>query len=214
MITEEEDPEMLEALKMSLMSTKERKQEPEEEEEDFPKLPRISHPPNPKKMRAEKRKLLEMQLRAIEEEDRRERMEREREERRRREANSKLEKDRMIREQQDMEYYASLEKDRQKVELVALSLSQKEEEKTNEMKKAKVEDAIKEAAQQLELDRQRKKENLPPEPQKGENDETIELVIKMPNNTRFSRRFLLSSSVQQLRDFIESLGVEVTLITP
>jgi len=113
----------------------------------------------------------------------------------------RLEESRSIRKQQDREFQESLKQDRLKEE----KLEKEKQEKERLIKEQQ------DKERKLKESRQRKKENLPAEPEQTENVTTI--AIKLPNGTRYSRKFLLDDKLSVLLDYIESLGLEVELPT-
>ncbi|CAH2071292.1 unnamed protein product, partial [Thlaspi arvense] len=117
---------------------------------------------------------------------------------------------RMIREQQDDEYLASLQADRDK-ELKSIrdaETRQLEEESARkaflEEEKKKEEEAQRQLEEEQELQRQldAKEASLPKEPQADE-ENAITLLVRMPDGTRLGRRFLKSDKLQTLFDFID-----------
>ncbi|KAL4570818.1 hypothetical protein LXL04_026481 [Taraxacum kok-saghyz] len=99
---------------------------------------------------------------------------------------------RLIREQQDDEYLAALQADREK-ELL---------EKT--AKEAAMEEAQKKLEQQQEIERQlREKEGLLPEEPKGDDENAVTLLVRMPDGSRCGRRFMKTDKLQNLFDFID-----------
>ncbi|CAN8308293.1 unnamed protein product [Cochlearia groenlandica] len=117
---------------------------------------------------------------------------------------------RLIREQQDDEYLASLQADRDK-ELKSIrdaEARQLEEEAARkaflEEEKRKEEEAQRKLEEEQELERQlvEKEATLPKEPQADE-DNAITLLVRMPDGTRRGRRFLRSDKLKCLFDFID-----------
>ncbi|ESQ38310.1 hypothetical protein EUTSA_v10028549mg [Eutrema salsugineum] len=117
---------------------------------------------------------------------------------------------RLIREQQDDEYLASLQADRDK-ELKSIrdaEARQLEEETARkaflEEEKKKEEEAQRKLEEEQELERQlvAKEASLPKEPQ-GDEENAITLLVRMPDGTRRGRRFLKSDKLQSLFDFID-----------
>eukprot|EP01118_Nematostelium_gracile_P011353 TRINITY_DN4011_c0_g1_i1.p1 TRINITY_DN4011_c0_g1~~TRINITY_DN4011_c0_g1_i1.p1 ORF type:complete len:263 (-),score=113.67 TRINITY_DN4011_c0_g1_i1:165-953(-) len=175
-IVDDNDLDMAQALKNSMMNRKVL-----EDGEEFV-LPKKSFP-DAKKLRTEKRKALQKELKMLEEEEEEEkellRYEREHQQRRFEEDERemmRIENDRMIREMQDREYYESLALDQQKKnEEKMIEMKKREEEKNQEDLKLKLENELK----QLRLNRMEKKNRLDEEPNKDDFG-VIELVIKMP----------------------------------
>ncbi|KAK7330638.1 hypothetical protein VNO77_24836 [Canavalia gladiata] len=106
---------------------------------------------------------------------------------------------RLIREQQDDEYLASLQADREK-ELKAMeeALAAREEERRREEESRR----ILQEKQELETQLAAKESSLPPEPS-SDDDTAVTLLVKMPDGTRRGRRFLRSDKLQSLFDFID-----------
>ncbi|CAI8609719.1 unnamed protein product [Vicia faba] len=110
-----------------------------------------------------------------------------------------LETQRLIREQQDDEYLASLQADREK-ELKAIE----EAEAAREEERRKAEESQRKLQEEQELETQlaAKEVSLPPEPASGD-DNAVNLLVKMPDGSRRGRRFLRSDKLQSLFDFID-----------
>ncbi|KAK7265543.1 hypothetical protein RJT34_33163 [Clitoria ternatea] len=106
---------------------------------------------------------------------------------------------RLIREQQDDEYLASLQADREK-ELKAIE----EAEAAREEERQRAEESRKKLQEEQELETQlaAKEVSLPPEPS-SDNDNAVTLLVKMPDGSRRGRRFLRSNKLQSLFDFID-----------
>lgn len=117
---------------------------------------------------------------------------------------------RLIREQQDDEYLASLQADRdrelqsirdaearQLAEEAARKAFLEEEKKKEEEAQRKLEEE-----QELERELNAKEASLPKEPQADE-ENAITLLVRMPDGTRHGRRFLRSDKLQSLFDFID-----------
>ncbi|KAL8556935.1 hypothetical protein ACS0TY_004416 [Phlomoides rotata] len=106
---------------------------------------------------------------------------------------------RLIREQQDDEYLASLQADREK------ELKAKEEAEAAFVEQRRKEDELRRQLQEeQEIERQlaAKEASLPQEP--TPNDESaITLLVRMPDGSRRGRRFLKSDKLQYLFDFID-----------
>ncbi|KAF7810194.1 plant UBX domain-containing protein 8-like isoform X1 [Senna tora] len=110
-----------------------------------------------------------------------------------------LEAQRMIREQQDDEYLASLQADREK-ELKALEeakAAREEERRREEESHRKLREE-----QELEMQLAAKEVSLPPEPSSDE-ENAVTLLVRMPDGSRRGRRFLRSDILQSLFDFID-----------
>ncbi|KAL1214797.1 Plant UBX domain-containing protein 8 [Cardamine amara subsp. amara] len=117
---------------------------------------------------------------------------------------------RLIREQQDDAYLASLQADRDKeMQFVRDAEARQLEEETArkaflEEEKKKEEEAQRKLEEEQELERQldAKEASLPKEPQADE-ENAITLLIRMPDGTRRGRRFLKSDKLQSLFNFID-----------
>ncbi|KAG6636867.1 plant UBX domain-containing protein 8 [Carya illinoinensis] len=117
---------------------------------------------------------------------------------------------RLIREQQDDEYHASLLADKEK-ELKAKEEAEarhlEEEaarEKAREEERCREEESRRKLEEEQELERQlaAKEASLPQEP--VSNDENaVNLLVRMPDGSRRGRRFLKSDKLQFLFDFID-----------
>ncbi|KAF5734471.1 putative ara4-interacting protein [Tripterygium wilfordii] len=121
-----------------------------------------------------------------------------------------LEAQRLIREQQDDEYLASLQADREK-ELKAM-----EEAEARHLQEKVAREAALEEEKQKEVESRRKLEEeqelerllaakealLPPEPLL-EDENAVTLLVRMPDGSRHGRRFLKSDKLQALFDFID-----------
>ncbi|KAK4744939.1 hypothetical protein SAY87_011251 [Trapa incisa] len=121
-----------------------------------------------------------------------------------------LEAQRLIREQQDDEYLASLQADQEK-ELKAKAEAEAcrlEEEATRiatlEEERRKDEEANKKLEEDQEFERQlaAKEASLPQEPTSND-DNAMTLLVRMPDGSRRGRRFLKSDKLQSLFDFID-----------
>ncbi|KAE8671551.1 Plant UBX domain-containing protein 13 [Hibiscus syriacus] len=117
---------------------------------------------------------------------------------------------RLIREQQDDEYYASLQADREK-ELKAIEEAEArclEEEAARkaalEEKQRKEEELRRKVEEEQECERQlaAKEASLPQEPAANEQN-AVTLLVRMPDGSRRGRRFLKSDRLQSLYDFID-----------
>ncbi|MBA0835135.1 hypothetical protein Goarm_007434 [Gossypium armourianum] len=117
---------------------------------------------------------------------------------------------RLIREQQDDEYYASLQADREK-ELKAIEEAEArrlEEEAARkaalEEEQRKEEELRRKVEEEQECERQlaAKEASLPQEPAATEQN-AVTLLVRMPDGSRRGRRFLKSDRLQSLYDFID-----------
>ncbi|KAL2962180.1 hypothetical protein AAZX31_17G127000 [Glycine max] len=106
---------------------------------------------------------------------------------------------RLIREQQDDEYLASLQADREK-ELKAME----EAEAAREEERQRAEDSRRKLQEEQELETKlaAKEVSLPPEPS-SDDDNAVNLMVKMPDGNRRGRRFLRSDRLQSLFDYID-----------
>lgn len=106
---------------------------------------------------------------------------------------------RLIREQQDDEYLASLQADREK-ELKAME----EAEAAREEERQRAEESRRKLQEEQELETKlaAKEASLPPEPS-ADDDNAVNLMVKMPDGNRRGRRFLRSDRLQSLFDFID-----------
>ncbi|KAL8106719.1 plant UBX domain-containing protein 8-like isoform X2 [Apium graveolens] len=118
--------------------------------------------------------------------------------------------ERLIREQQDDEYFASLQADREK-ELKAreeAEIRRLEEQAATEF--AKIEERQKEEELQRKLEEHQETErqlalkeaSLPQEPSPDDSN-AVNLLVRMPDGSRQGRRFLKSHKLQHLFDFID-----------
>ncbi|OIT21827.1 PREDICTED: plant UBX domain-containing protein 8-like isoform X1 [Nicotiana attenuata] len=106
---------------------------------------------------------------------------------------------RLLREQQDDEYHAALQADREK------ELKAKEEaEAALEEKRQEEEESRRKAEEEKEMERQlaAKEASLPQEPT-ADNENAVNLVVRMPDGSRRGRRFLKSDRLQYLFDYID-----------
>lgn len=110
---------------------------------------------------------------------------------------------RAIREQQDDEYLAALEADREK-EMRAVEEEKAAREAALEEQRRKEEESRRKLEEEQELERQlaAKEASLPEEPSL-DNENAVTLLIKMPDGSRRGRRFLKSDKLQSLFDFID-----------
>ncbi|XP_050377305.1 plant UBX domain-containing protein 8 [Argentina anserina] len=106
---------------------------------------------------------------------------------------------RMIREQQDDEYLASLQADREK-ELKAIE----EAEARREAERQKEEESRRKVEEEQELERQlaAKEATLPQEPA-SDDVNAVTLLVRMPDGSRHGRRFLKTDKLQSLFNFID-----------
>ncbi|TKY55343.1 Plant UBX domain-containing protein 8 [Spatholobus suberectus] len=106
---------------------------------------------------------------------------------------------RLIREQQDDEYLASLQADREKE-----SKAMEEAEAALEEERRRAEESRRKLQEEQELETQlaAKEVSLPPEPS-SDDDNSVTLLVKMPDGNRRGRRFLRSDRLQSLFDFID-----------
>ncbi|PWA53751.1 ubiquitin-like superfamily protein [Artemisia annua] len=106
---------------------------------------------------------------------------------------------RSIREQQNEEYLAALQADREK-EL----LEQSAKEAAMEEEKRKEEEARLKLEEEQELERQlaAKEASLPQEPT-SDDENAVNLLVRMPDGSRHGRRFLRTDKLQYLFDFID-----------
>ncbi|KAK7251262.1 hypothetical protein RIF29_34304 [Crotalaria pallida] len=106
---------------------------------------------------------------------------------------------RLIREQQDDEYLASLQADREK-ELKAIEeakAAREEERRREEESRRKLQEE-----QELETQLAAKEVSLPPEPS-SDDDNSVNLLVRMPDGNRRGRRFRRSDNLQALFNFID-----------
>ncbi|KAI7738280.1 hypothetical protein M8C21_024377, partial [Ambrosia artemisiifolia] len=106
---------------------------------------------------------------------------------------------RLIREQQDDEYLAALQADREK-EL----LEQSAKEAAMEEEKRKEEEARIKLEEEQEVERQLagKEASLPQEPA-SDDENAVTLLVRMPDGSRRGRRFLRTDKLQHLFSFID-----------
>ncbi|KAF9616905.1 hypothetical protein IFM89_032867 [Coptis chinensis] len=121
-----------------------------------------------------------------------------------------LEAQRLLREQQDDEYLASLQADREK-ELKAIEeaetrrqIEEAAREAALEEERRKDEESRRKLLEEEELQRQlaAKEVSLPVEPSLGD-ENAVTLLVRMPDGSRRGRRFLKSDNLQSLFDFID-----------
>ncbi|CAF2141589.1 unnamed protein product [Brassica napus] len=110
---------------------------------------------------------------------------------------------RLIREQQDDEYLASLQADRDR-ELQSVRDAEARQLEEETARQAFLEEAQRKHEEEQELERQldAKEASLPKEPHADE-ENAITLLVRMPDGTRHGRRFLRSDKLQSLFDFID-----------
>ncbi|KAL3498781.1 hypothetical protein ACH5RR_041513 [Cinchona calisaya] len=106
---------------------------------------------------------------------------------------------RLLREQQDDEYLASLQADREK-ELKA----QEEAEAALAEERRKEEELRRKLEEEQEVERQlaAKEASLPEEPP-SDHESAVTLLVRMPDGSRRGRRFLKTDKLQYLFDFID-----------
>lgn len=117
-----------------------------------------------------------------------------------------LEAERLLREQQDDEYLASLQADREKAEAQRMEEEAAREAAAAEEKRREQE-ALRRLQEEEESERKlaAKKDSLPPEPS-VEDENAVTLLVRMPDGSRRGRRFLKSDKLQSLFDFIDVGG--------
>ncbi|XP_057463490.1 plant UBX domain-containing protein 8-like isoform X2 [Actinidia eriantha] len=117
---------------------------------------------------------------------------------------------RLIREQQDDEYLASLQADREK-ELRALEEAEAQRLKEQAAREAaleeerrKEEESRRKLEEEQEIERQlaAKEVSLPQEPT-SDDEKAVTLLVRMPDGSRRGRRFRKSDKLQSLFDFID-----------
>ncbi|KAK7253026.1 hypothetical protein RIF29_37408 [Crotalaria pallida] len=106
---------------------------------------------------------------------------------------------RLIREQQDDEYLAALQADREK-ELKAIE----EAEAAREEERQREEESRRKLQEEQELETQlaAKEASLPPETS-SDDENAVNLMVRMPDGSRRGRRFLRTDKLQSLFDFID-----------
>lgn len=100
---------------------------------------------------------------------------------------------RLLRQQQDEEFAASLEADRRREQEAEQARAEEQREKSR--------------LQQLETRRARKKEVLGEEPEKGVG--TTSLVVRLPDGSRIGRRFHKDDTLEKVFDWAEVNGVDI-----
>ncbi|KAL9242842.1 hypothetical protein vseg_016801 [Gypsophila vaccaria] len=110
---------------------------------------------------------------------------------------------RAIREQQDDEYLASLQADRER-ELKAMAEENAAREAALEEQRRKDEEAQRKLQEEQELERQlaAKQASLPEEPSLDD-ENAINLLVRMPDGSRHGRRFRKTDKLQFLFNFID-----------
>ncbi|KAJ6802138.1 plant UBX domain-containing protein 8 [Iris pallida] len=110
---------------------------------------------------------------------------------------------RLLREQQDDEYLAALQADREK-ELKATQEEVAAREAALEREKYQEEEARRKLMEEEEFERKlsAKQASLPQEPS-SEDENSVSLLIRMPDGSRCGRRFLKSDKLQFLFDYID-----------
>ncbi|KAJ6791195.1 plant UBX domain-containing protein 8 [Iris pallida] len=110
---------------------------------------------------------------------------------------------RLLREQQDDEYLAALQADREK-ELKATQEAAAARQAALEREKHKEEEAHRKLIEEEEFERKlsAKQATLPQEPS-SDNENSVTLLIRMPDGSRCGRRFLKSDRLQILFDYID-----------
>ncbi|XP_023752806.1 plant UBX domain-containing protein 8 [Lactuca sativa] len=106
---------------------------------------------------------------------------------------------RLIREQQDDEYLASLQADREKelLEQSAKEAAMEEERRKEEEARIKLEEE-----QEIERQLAAKEASLPHEPS-PDDENAVTLLVRMPDGSRRGRRFLRTDKLQYLFNFID-----------
>ncbi|XP_062074210.1 plant UBX domain-containing protein 8 [Humulus lupulus] len=106
---------------------------------------------------------------------------------------------RLIREQQDDEYLASLQADREKEQKAKEEAEAREEEE-----KRREEESRRKLEEEQELERllAAKEATLPQEPA-SDDENAVNLLVRMPDGSRRGRRFLKTNKLQSLFDFID-----------
>lgn len=100
---------------------------------------------------------------------------------------------RLLRQQQDEEFQASLEADRQREREAEEQITKAEEERKR--------------MENLEVRRARKKEALGEEPDKGAGVASV--VLRLPDGTRVGRRFMQEEALEKVFDWAEVNGVDI-----
>ncbi|WCJ26179.1 Plant UBX domain-containing protein 8 [Euphorbia peplus] len=114
-----------------------------------------------------------------------------------------LQAQRMIREQQDDEYLASLAADREKAEARRLE-EEAAREAAVEEERRKEKESLQKLEEEQEFERQlaAKEASLPQEPETND-ENAVNLLVRMPDGSRRGRRFLKSDNLKSLFDFID-----------
>ncbi|CAM8906519.1 unnamed protein product [Rhodiola kirilowii] len=110
---------------------------------------------------------------------------------------------RIIREQQDDEYLASLQADIEKAEARRLE-EQAARDAALEEQKRKEEESLRKLEEEQELERQlaAKEASIPQEPS-PDDASAVNLLVRMPDGSRRGRRFLKSDKLRSLFDYID-----------
>ncbi|KAK2829084.1 hypothetical protein Q7C36_017074 [Tachysurus vachellii] len=107
----------------------------------------------------------------------------------------------VLRQQQDEAYLRSLSADQEKER----KKKEEQEKRRQEEEAARQTCLAKERRKRiLAEEKERKSECLPPEPPQDDPD-CLEIMFKLPNDTRVKRRFLFSQSLSVIHDFLFSL---------
>jgi len=103
-----------------------------------------------------------------------------------------LEMERILREEQDLEFQLSLQQD-----------IEKERELERTRRQAKEEEVLKKAQElKKKEDKQARLARVPPEPKKEETVGVCSFAIRLPNGERMNRRFYNYNTVQDVIDFV------------
>ncbi|CAO2596115.1 FAS-associated factor 2 [Lemmus lemmus] len=107
----------------------------------------------------------------------------------------------VLRQQQDEAYLASLRADQEK-ERKKREERERKRRKEEEVQQQKL--AEERRRQNLQEEKERKLECLPPEPS-PDDPESVKIIFKLPNDSRVERRFHFSQSLSVIHDFLFSL---------
>ncbi|EDL41153.1 UBX domain containing 8, isoform CRA_d, partial [Mus musculus] len=107
----------------------------------------------------------------------------------------------VLRQQQDEAYLASLRADQEK-ERKKREEKERKRRKEEEVQQQKL--AEERRRQNLQEEKERKLECLPPEPS-PDDPESVKIIFKLPNDSRVERRFHFSQSLTVIHDFLFSL---------
>lgn len=127
-----------------------------------------------------------------------------------RSAHEERETDRLIRQEQDLAFQESLRADQEKEEK-----AREEERRMQEEERRRLEEErrIREEAERkanfVRSELEKKRKRLPPEPREGERACTV--IVRLPDGSRFTRKFRFSDTVRNIYDFVdvnEPPGVE------